>query len=259
MMHKPEGKKPQRVQEELIRLNKFIAATGSCSRRDADKLIAEGKVKVNGRIVTDLGTKVRPDAKVQVENKVVEGERKVYILLNKPKDVITTTDDPEGRKTVTDLLGSGVRERVYPVGRLDRNTTGIILLTNDGELAATLTHPRFNIIKIYEVKLNKGLAESDFVQLRTGIELEDGPFKMDKLAYIDPNDKTMLGVEIHSGRNRIIRRTFEHLGYEVVKLDRVSFAGLTKKNLPRGRYRKLAPKEVAWLKMKGNKNERSKT
>ncbi|MCK5820483.1 MAG: rRNA pseudouridine synthase [Bacteroidales bacterium] len=244
---------PNQNPEDLIRLNKFIASTGACSRREADKLIEAGKVKVNGRVITDLGTKVKPDAKVQVNNKLAEGEKKVYYLLNKPKDVITTTDDPEGRKTVTDLLGSSVRQRIYPVGRLDRNTTGILVLTNDGDLADKLTHPKYGVVKIYEIKLNKALSESAYTEMRSGIELEDGSFKMDKLSFIDPHDKTMLGVEIHSGRTRIIRRSFEHLGYVVVKLDRVSFAGLTKKNLPRGRYRKLAPKEVAWLKMKGKK------
>lgn len=252
-MIKSGGEKSYRNPEDLVRLNKYIASTGACSRREADKLIEAGKVKVNGRIITDLGTKVKPDAKVQLDNKLIEGEKKVYYLLNKPKNVITTTDDPEGRKTVTDLLGSAVRQRVYPVGRLDRNTTGILILTNDGELADRLTHPKYGVIKIYEIKLNKALSESSYMQIRNGIELDDGIFKMDKLSYIDPHDKTMLGVEIHSGRTRIIRRSFEHLGYDVVKLDRVSFAGLTKKNLPRGRYRKLAPKEVAWLKMKGKK------
>lgn len=252
-MIKSGGEKSYRNPEDLVRLNKYIASTGACSRREADKLIEAGKVKVNGRTITDLGTKVKPDAKVLLDNKLIEGEKKVYYLLNKPKDVITTTDDPEGRKTVTDLLGSAVRQRVYPVGRLDRNTTGILLLTNDGELADRLTHPKYGVIKIYEIKLNKALSESSYMQMRNGIELDDGNFKMDKLSYINSQDKTMLGVEIHSGRTRIIRRSFEHLGYEVAKLDRVSFAGLTKKNLPRGRYRKLAPKEVAWLKMKGKK------
>lgn len=243
----------QNSQPELVRLNKFIASTGTCSRREADKLIESGKVRVNGKIITDLGTKVSPDARVKLEDHIIEGEKKVYFVLNKPKNIITTTDDPEGRKTVIDLFGSSVRERIYPVGRLDRNTTGIIILTNDGELADKLTHPKYGVAKIYEIKLNKGLTEEHHTKMRTGIDLEDGVFKMDKLSYINPHDKTMLGVEIRSGRNRIIRRSFEHLGYEVVKLDRVSFAGLTKKNIPRGRYRKLAPKEVAWLKMKGKK------
>jgi len=252
-MIKPEGKTHYNNQEELVRLNKYIASTGVCSRREADKLIAAGKVRVNDRVITDLGTKVKLNAKVQLDNQLLEGEKKVYYVLNKPKDVITTTDDPEGRKTVTDLLGSAVRQRVYPVGRLDRNTTGILVMTNDGDLADKLTHPKYGVVKIYEVKLNKGLSETSYNKLNDGIELDDGEFKMDKLSYINPHDKTMLGVEIHSGRTRIIRRSFEHLGYDVVKLDRVSFAGLTKKNLPRGRYRKLAPKEVAWLKMKGKK------
>ncbi len=253
MMSKPDQKRPIDTPEELMRLNKFIASAGACSRREADKLIESGKVKVNGKVITELGTKVMPDANVQLNNKPIEGEKKVYYVLNKPKDVITTTDDPEGRKTVNDLLGSSVRQRVYPVGRLDRNTTGIIMLTNDGDLAAKLTHPKYNIVKIYEIKLNKGLTEDHLAELKNGIKLEDGEFKMDKLGYLDSHDKSMLGVEIHSGRNRIIRRSFEQLGYDVVKLDRVTFAGLTKKNLPRGRFRKLEPKEVAWLKMKGKK------
>lgn len=252
-MGRPDQKRSESNNSDLIRLNKFIAATGACSRREADKLIESGKVKVYGKIVTNLGTKVKQDAKVQVENKLVEGEKKVYYVLNKPKDVITTTDDPEGRKTVTDIFGSSVRQRVYPVGRLDRKTTGVLILTNDGDLADKLTHPKYGVVKVYEIKLNKGLTEPHFLKLKTGVDLEDGIFKMDKLSFINPHDKTMLGVEIHSGRTRIIRRSFEHLGYDVVKLDRVSFAGLTKKNIPRGRFRKLAPKEVAWLKMKGRK------
>ena len=206
-------------------------------------------MKVNGKLVSDLGTKVYYDAKVQVDNKLLQGEKKVYILMNKPKDIITSTSDPQGRKTVIDLINQSVHERVYPVGRLDRNTTGVLLLTNDGDLTGKLTHPKFGVMKIYEVKLNHGLKENDFEKLTKGIELEDGPFKIDKLSYLEPADKTHLGLEIHSGRNRIIRRSFEYLGYEVVKLDRVSFAGLTKKNLARGRWRRLSTKEIAWLKM----------
>ena len=170
--------------------------------------------------------------------------------MNKPKDTITSTDDPEGRKTVIDLVSRTIPERIYPVGRLDRNTTGVLLLTNDGDLAGRLTHPRYGVIKIYDVKLNHGLKDEDYEKLTQGIELEDGSFKIDKLSFTDPSDKTLLGIEIHSGRNRIIRRSFEHLGYDVVKLDRVSFAGLTKKNLARGRWRRLGTKEIAWLKMK---------
>ncbi|MCD6347913.1 MAG: rRNA pseudouridine synthase, partial [Bacteroidales bacterium] len=248
-MTRPRQKKTYKHTPELIRLNKFIAATGTCSRRDADAMIEAGRVKVNGKLVSDLGTKVYFDAKVQVDNKLLQGEKKVYILMNKPKNIITSTNDPQGRKTVIDLINQSVHERVYPVGRLDRNTTGVLLLTNDGDLTGKLTHPKFGVMKIYEVKLNHGLNDNDFAKLIKGIELEDGSFKIDKLSYLDPADKTHLGLEIHSGRNRIIRRSFEHLGYEVVKLDRVSFAGLTKKNLARGRWRRLSTKEVAWLKM----------
>jgi 23S rRNA pseudouridine2605 synthase len=239
--------------QDTVRLNKFIAASGLCSRREADQLIADGKVKVDGKVIQDLGTKILPNSKVMVDGQPVQGERKIYILMNKPKNIITTTSDPEGRKTVTDLIGTAVQERVYPVGRLDRNTTGILLLTNDGDLAEKLTHPRFGVEKIYEVGLNRGLQDEDIQKLKDGIELEDGPFSIDKISFPIPGNKSVLGVSIHSGRNRIIRRTFEHLGYEVVKLDRVSFAGLNKKSLTRGRWRKLSPKEISWLKMKSKK------
>jgi len=235
--------------KETVRLNKIIAASGTCSRREADHLIASGVVKVNGKLITEMGFQVKPNDKVTVNDNAVQGEKKVYILLNKPKDVITTTDDPQGRKTVLDLIEKAGDKRVYPVGRLDRNTTGLLLLTNDGDLSLKLTHPKYQIRKIYEVKLDKGFKEEDLNRLVIGIELEDGMIKTDKVSYLDQDNKTMLGVEIHSGRNRIIRRIFEHLGYEVIKLDRVSFAGLTKKKLPRGRWRFLTPKEVSFLKM----------
>ncbi len=236
-------------QEDKVRLNKYIAASGVCSRREADELIQTGRVKVNDKLVKELGTKVFRDDKVMVDNRLIQGEKKVYLLLNKPKDVITTTDDPEGRLTVLDIIKTSRNERFFPVGRLDRNTTGILLLTNDGELTSKLTHPRYQVRKVYEVKLNKGLKDEDLDKLLKGIELEDGSFRMDKISILDINNRKELGVEIHSGRNRIIRRSFEFLGYDVSRLDRVMFAGLTKKNLPRGKYRYLSPKEVSFLKM----------
>lgn len=252
-MRKPVKRRPAKPESEPIRLNKYIASTGHCSRREADRLIAEGKVSVNGKLAKDLGVKVNPKAKVTINNKLISGEKKVYLVMNKPKNVITTTHDPEGRKTVTSLVGDRIEARIFPIGRLDRNTTGVLILTNDGDMAEKLTHPKYGTEKIYEVSLNKALSPSDLQKLEDGIELEDGPFKLDKISFTDASDHSMLGVSVHSGRNRIIRRTFEHMGYEVVKLDRVSFAGLTKKNLPRGKWRKLSPREIAWLKMKGKK------
>ena len=249
-MKRPARKNQYSNKPEQVRLNKLIAQSGQCSRREADALIEAGKVKVNGKTVTNLGSKFFTDAKISIDGKSITTERKVYIVMNKPKNVITTTDDPDGRKTVLDLLGPTVTERLYPVGRLDRNTTGVLLLTNDGDLAGRLTHPKYRILKRYEVKLNRGLKEDDLKRLMEGISLDDGPFKVDRMNYLDPHDLTGLSLEIHSGRNRIIRRSFEHLGYEVVKLDRVDFAGLTKKTLARGRWRRLSPKEVAWLKMR---------
>jgi len=232
-----------------LRLNKFIAGSGICSRREADELIKAGRVMVNERVVKELGTKISFQDNVKVDNRPVQGEKKVYILLNKPKDVITTTDDPEGRQTVLDLIRTARKERIFPVGRLDRNTTGVLLLTNDGELTSKLTHPRYKVQKVYEARLNKGLRDEDIDKLMKGIELDDGLFKMDKIALLDPNNRKELGIEIHSGRNRVIRRSFEFLGYEITRLDRVMFAGLTKKNLPRGKYRFLSPKEISYLKM----------
>ncbi|GAB4203826.1 MAG: hypothetical protein Fur0023_11010 [Bacteroidia bacterium] len=249
--------KPERTDKKLltekdehvtIRLNKYIANSGICSRREADKLIEAGAVKVNGEIITTLGYKVKPTDTVEVEGQKIKNERKVYILLNKPKDYITTTDDPQNRKTVMHLISGACKERVYPVGRLDRPTTGLLLLTNDGELADKLMHPKSKVPKLYHVILNKNFSGSDFEKLSKGIELEDGFIKPDALSYVQ-NSKRELGIEIHSGRNRIIRRIFEHLGYDVVKLDRVMYAGLTKKNLPRGKWRFLTEKEVAFLKM----------
>lgn len=244
--HQPN---PGKKGDEKVRLNKYIAGSGKCSRREADELIKSGRVKVNKKTVTELGAKVSRSDDVMVDKDIIRGEKKIYVLLNKPKDVITTTDDPEGRKTVLDLIKLSGSYRLFPVGRLDRNTTGVLLLTNDGDLTARLTHPRYNIKKVYEVNLSKGLKDEDLEKLIKGIELEDGKFIMDKISFLDPDNRKQLGVEIHSGRNRIIRRSFEHLGYEITKLDRVMFAGLTKKNLPRGRYRILAPKEVSFLKM----------
>lgn len=233
--------------KDLIRLNRYIASSGICSRRDADQLIQEGLVKVNGKVITELGHKVSLNDKVEYKNRVLAKEKPVYVLLNKPKDFITTMEDPEERKTVMDLVKNACKERVFPVGRLDRNTTGLLLLTNDGELAEKLTHPSNKISKVYEVGLDKPIIEADFVSVITGIELEDGNVKADDLAILTP-DKKNLGIEIHEGRNRIVRRIFEHLGYEVIKLDRVSYAGLTKKDLPRGKWRYLSEKEVVRLK-----------
>ena len=236
-------------QSEKIRLNRYIASSGICSRRDADSLITKGVVQVNGKVVTELGTQVMPDDTVKVNGKVIKNERKVYILLNKPKDTVTTTDDPQGRRTVLDLIGDATEARVFPVGRLDRNTTGVLLLTNDGELAGKLTHPRYNIRKIYELETLQNVTDEMVNALKKGIELEDGVMKVDAISYLDPASKRFLQVEIHSGKNRVIRRMFEHLGIEILKLDRVFFAGLTKKNLSRGHWRHLTPKEVGWLKM----------
>jgi 23S rRNA pseudouridine2605 synthase len=234
---------------ETIRLNRYIAASGICSRRDADELISKGVVEINGKQVTEMGTQVNPGDTVKVNGKVIHNERKVYILLNKPKDTVTTTDDPEGRRTVLDLVRGATDFRVYPVGRLDRNTTGVLLLTNDGELSGKLTHPRYNIRKIYEVETAQNITEEMMATLTKGIELDDGLAKVDAVGYLDPASRKLLQIEIHSGKNRIIRRMLETIGMEIVKLDRVYFAGLSKKNLQRGKWRFLTPKEVGWLKM----------
>jgi len=228
-------------------LNKFIAHCGICSRRDAAELVKQGKVKVNNETMTEPGHKVSVKDEVKVNGKKIFLRRDlVYILLNKPKDYITTTDDPQKRKTVLDLIK--IKERIYPVGRLDRNTSGVLLLTNDGELSQRLTHPSHEVKKVYHVTLNRPLDRKDFDQILKGVELEDGPASVDVLAYADIKDKTQLGVEIHSGRNRIVRRIFEYLGYDVKNLDRVTFAGLTKKNVERGKWRFLSEKEVRDLK-----------
>ena len=234
---------------EPIRLNKYLANAGVCSRREADDFITAGVVTVNGQVVTELGTKVKLGDEVRFHDQTISIERKIYILLNKPKDYVTTVEDPHDRKTVMDLVKGACKERIYPVGRLDRNTTGVLLLTNDGEMASKLTHPRFLKKKIYHVRLDKNLTAADMHQLATGIQLEDGEIHADEVSYTSDTDKTLVGVEIHSGRNRIVRRMFEALGYHVLRLDRVQFAGLTKKNLRRGDWRFLTEKEVNMLRM----------
>lgn len=246
---KPKSKAPNKVDDNSTRLNRYLANAGICSRREADEHIALGLVKINGKVVTELGTKVFPGDVVKYNNELVRQENKVYILLNKPKDYITTTEDERGRRSILELIRGACKERVLPVGRLDRNTTGLILLTNDGELSAKLIHPRFNKKKIYHVFLDKKVRLDDIKALEHGIELEDGFVKADQISYVDPADKSQIGVEVHSGRNRIIRRMFEYLEYKVIKLDRVYFAGLTKKGLPRGRWRFLTNDEVSKLKM----------
>jgi len=234
---------------EQIRLNKFMSNAGICSRREADEFIQQGLVKVNGQVITELGTKISHSDVVEYDEKVVALERKCYILLNKPKDCVTTSDDPNGRITVMDLVKGACNERIYPVGRLDRNTTGVLLLTNDGDLASKLTHPKYIKKKIYHVWCDRDIAEEDMQRIADGIELEDGPIHADAISYATETDRNQAGIEIHSGRNRIVRRIFESLGYHVTKLDRVYFAGLTKKNLPRGRWRYLTQEEVNFLKM----------
>ena len=240
---------PRPLTSALMPLNKFIAHTGICGRREAAEMVKKGLVKVNGELITEPGHKVSAKDEVNINGKkAFLAKNLVYILLNKPKDYITTTDDPQGRKTVLDIIGRAATERVYPVGRLDRNTSGVLLLTNDGELAQKLTHPSNEIKKVYHVTLNKPLEKKDFDKILSGVMLEDGLASVDVLAYADAKDKTQIGVEIHSGRNRIVRRIFEALGYDVRNLDRVIFAGLTKKNIERGKFRFLSEKEVRDLK-----------
>ncbi|MBQ8047556.1 MAG: RNA-binding S4 domain-containing protein [Prevotella sp.] len=234
---------------EPIRLNKFLANAGVCSRREADEYILAGNVTVNGEVVKELGTKIQRSDSVMFHERPVSLEKKVYVLLNKPKDYVTTSDDPQQRKTVMDLVKDVCPERIYPVGRLDRNTTGVLLLTNDGDLASKLTHPKFLKKKVYHVFLDKNISAHDMQQIAEGIELEDGEVHADSIEYPDEKDKSQVGIEIHSGKNRIVRRIFEHMGYRVVKLDRVQFAGLTKKNLRRGDWRFLTQKEVEILRM----------
>lgn len=243
-------------QDDPIRLNRFLAQAGICSRREADELISAGVVTVNGKVVTEMGVKVVPSKdKVMFHDQPVRSQKFVYILLNKPKDCVTTMDDPQARITVMDIVKNACSERVYPVGRLDRNTTGVLLLTNDGDLAMKLTHPRYGHQKVYQVGLDKPLSAHDLQQISDGLTLEDGPITVDEISYVNPSDHSEVGIEIHSGRNRIVRRIFESLGYEVKKLDRVVFAGLTKKNLPRGKYRFLSPQEVGYLRMAKSKPE----
>ncbi|MGJ7033438.1 pseudouridine synthase [Niabella hirudinis] len=237
---------------EQMPLNKYLAHSGVCSRRDAVAFIKDGKVKVNTAVVIEPGYKVQPADVITLNNKkITPAKNLVYILLNKPKDYITTTDDPQKRKTVLDLIRTATTERVYPVGRLDRNTSGVLLITNDGELAQQLTHPSNEVKKIYAATLNKPLEKKDFDKILKGVVLEDGPAPVDVLAYSDMKDKTQVGIEIHSGRNRIVRRIFESVGYDVKHLDRVMFGGLTKKNVERGKFRFLTEKEVRNLKFFG--------
>ena len=234
---------------EPIRLNKYLANAGVCSRREADEFITAGVVKVNGEVVTELGTKVKRSDMVHFHDQQISIEKKVYVLLNKPKDYVTTSDDPQNRKTVMDLVKDACRERIYPVGRLDRNTTGVLLLTNDGELASKLTHPQFMKKKIYHVWLDKNVTAADMRLIADGVTLDDGEIRADAIDYASETDRKQVGIEIHSGRNRIVRRIFESLGYKVLKLDRVFFAGLTKKNVRRGDWRFLTEQEVNMLRM----------
>lgn len=249
--HKVQGTSNQQpiTSTQQMPLNKFIAHCGVCARREAAEMVKRGLVKVNDTLITEPGHKVSPEDEVKVNGKkIFLAKNLVYILLNKPKDYITTTNDPHERKTVMDIVSNATPERVYPVGRLDRNTSGVLLLTNDGELAQKLTHPSNEVKKIYAVTLNKQLDKKDFEQIIKGVNLEDGIAKVDAMAYADSNDRTQIGIEIHSGRNRIVRRIFEHLGYDVKSLDRVMFAGLTKKNIQRGKWRYLNEKEIRLLK-----------
>ncbi|NPA35828.1 MAG: rRNA pseudouridine synthase [Chlorobi bacterium] len=233
---------------EELRLNKFIANAGVCSRRDADELIKKGEITVNGKVVTEMGTIVKMGDDIRYKGKRLNAEKKVYLLLNKPKDVVTTMSDPHAKHTVMELIKGACEERIYPVGRLDRNTTGVLLFTNDGDLAKKLTHPKHFTKKIYHVFLDKPVAEEHLEQIAEGVELDDGVIAADNVSYVENGDKSQVGIEIHSGKNRVVRRIFEHLGYKVVKLDRVYFAGLTKKGISRGKWRMLTPREVSRLK-----------
>jgi 23S rRNA pseudouridine2605 synthase len=242
-------KAAEKTDDHLIRLNRYIANAGICSRRKADELIAAGVVSVNGEVISELGHKVDPSKDViRYNGETLKREKMVYVLLNKPKDYITTTDDPQERRTIMALVDKASKERIYPVGRLDRNTTGLILMTNDGDLADKLSHPRNSVTKLYQVELDKALTQGDLNKIQYGLELEDGLIKPDMVAYVTGGSKREVGIQIHSGKNRIVRRIFEHLGYDVVKLDRTIYAGLTKKDLPRGRWRYLDEKEVIQLK-----------
>ncbi|MFP4692004.1 MAG: pseudouridine synthase, partial [Bacteroidales bacterium] len=247
--HQPAAGKGR--EDSLTRLNKYIANAGVCSRREADVLISSGAIKVNGEVVTALGTKIKPGDVVHYGDQKLSNEKKVYVLLNKPKDYISTVDDPQERKTVLQLVGHTFRERLYPVGRLDRNTTGLLLMTNDGELTKKLTHPKHKVKKIYQVQLDKSLSKDDMQQVAAGVEIGQEKVTPDHIAFTTPQNKKEIGIELHSGQNRVVRRIFEQLGYKVTKLDRVMFAGLTKKDLPRGKWRELTEKEVSFLKMQG--------
>ncbi len=238
-------RKPEK--EEQIRLNKYIAASGICSRREADNLIQKGLVRVNGKTITEMGFKLGRNNKVELNGKLIIPENKVYIVLNKPKDTVSTVKDPHAKRTVLEIVNHKGNERIYPVGRLDRNTTGVLLLTNDGELTKQLTHPSYNKKKIYHAVLNKAISKNELAEIANGIKLEDGVISADAISYVN-DSKNEVGIELHSGKNRIVRRIFEHLGYRVEKLDRVYFAGLTKKNIPRGRWRYLTEKEINILK-----------
>ncbi|MFK8039165.1 MAG: pseudouridine synthase [Crocinitomicaceae bacterium] len=254
--HFSHGEKPKRKGDPLpsfsedIRLNKYLSNAGICSRREADVLIATGVVDVNGKTILEMGFKVKPGDEVRYDGALISQETKRYVLLNKPKDFITTMDDPRGRKTVMQLVAKACRERIYPVGRLDRNTTGLLMFTNDGDLAKKLTHPRYEMKKIYHVEVNKNVNFHDMEKLMSGVELDDGGFvKADKVEFIRDTKPREVGVELHSGKYRVVRRMFEAVNYEVIKLDRVLFAGLTKKDLPRGEWRHLSTDEVNFLKM----------
>lgn len=250
--HVPRGKKPLQPpvakQDDNIRLNRYIANCGVCSRREADELIREGLITVNGKTVTDLGTRISPRDVVRYRDKRLIAEKKVYILMNKPKGYVTTVEDPHADKTVLDLIGQAVTERVYPVGRLDKATTGVLLLTNDGDLTGKLTHPKHERKKIYHVFLDKPVTRNDLTRLAEGVEIDGELVAADAVAYVDPDDKSQIGIEIHSGQNRIVRKMMESLDYKIKKLDRVYFAGLTKKNLRRGKWRFLTEKELNMLK-----------
>ncbi|MFO7922666.1 MAG: pseudouridine synthase [Bacteroidales bacterium] len=244
------GKQPfAAYKPKEIRLNRYIANSGICSRREADDYIVAGHVKVNDKVVKEVGTKVTYSDVVRFKGKKLNPEKKIYLLLNKPRDFISTVDDPYAKRTVMELVRDSCRERIYPVGRLDRHTTGLLLFTNDGELTKKLTHPSHKVVKIYQVGLDRPFERADMEKIAGGLELEDGPVQVDQISWVDESDKSQVGIQLHSGKNRIIRRIFKYLDYKVVKLDRVFFAGLTKKNLPRGKWRFLSEKEVNRLKM----------
>jgi 23S rRNA pseudouridine2605 synthase len=242
------GGKSKSDQTESIRLNRYIAKSGICSRRDADELIQRGEIEVNGKVVKELGTKVTRDDDIRYKGKKLNSEKMVYVLLNKPKGYVTTVTDPHADQTVLDLVRGACTERIYPVGRLDKATTGVLLLTNDGDLAGKLTHPKYKRKKIYHVWLDKDVTKNDMLRITEGLEVDDEMVIADAVAYPEPEDKTQIGIELHSGQNRVVRKMFELLGYKVKKLDRVYFAGLTKKNLPRGKWRLLTDNEVSMLK-----------